>query len=181
MIARRWMASQSRPPIHYLRAVTLCKSYQGAKHCPHWFSGCLSCVTESGMGSCIVGAEVGGGKAGDDGWGLHCFASVWLSQYGDYDEASYTPGMLANDDLLPQRVIDQYQMTLEMWEERIKIWYADHRGMTRWAFIPSRQSLLPLLFFCTMCERWVAKLSCHAIAASAPFIWKDTADLCHHI
>lgn len=53
------------------------------------------------------------------------------AKYGDYDEASYTPGMLANDDLLPQRVIDQYQMTLEMWEERIKIWYADHKGMTR--------------------------------------------------
>lgn len=53
------------------------------------------------------------------------------AKYGDYDEATYTPGMLANDDLLPQRVIDQYQMTLEMWEERIKIWYADHKGMTR--------------------------------------------------
>lgn len=39
--------------------------------------------------------------------------------------------MLASEDLLPQRVIDQYQMTLEMWEERIKIWYADHRGMSR--------------------------------------------------
>lgn len=39
--------------------------------------------------------------------------------------------MLANDDLLPQRVIDQYQMTLEMWEDRIKVWYADHKGMTR--------------------------------------------------
>lgn len=39
--------------------------------------------------------------------------------------------MLASEDLLPQRVIDQYQMTLEMWEERIKVWYADHRGMSR--------------------------------------------------
>lgn len=39
--------------------------------------------------------------------------------------------MLASDDLLPQRVIDQYQMTPEMWEDRIKIWYADHRGMSR--------------------------------------------------
>lgn len=53
------------------------------------------------------------------------------AKYGDFDEASYKPGMLANEDLLPQRVIDQYQMTPEMWEERIKIWYADHRGMTR--------------------------------------------------
>jgi merlin protein len=52
-------------------------------------------------------------------------------QYGDYDDATYKPGMLASEDLLPQRVIDQYQMTPEMWEDRIKIWYADHRGMSR--------------------------------------------------
>ncbi|XP_055928365.1 merlin-like [Argiope bruennichi] len=53
------------------------------------------------------------------------------AKYGDYDEATYKPGMLANEDLLPQRVIDQYQMTPEMWEERIKTWYADHKNMTR--------------------------------------------------
>lgn len=38
--------------------------------------------------------------------------------------------MLSSDDLLPQRVIDQYQMTPEMWEDRIKEWYADHKGMS---------------------------------------------------
>lgn len=32
------------------------------------------------------------------------------------------PGLLATEDLLPKRVLDQYQMTAEMWEERIKIW-----------------------------------------------------------
>ncbi|XP_063216605.1 merlin isoform X2 [Bacillus rossius redtenbacheri] len=53
------------------------------------------------------------------------------AKYGDYDELTYQPGTLASDDLLPQRVIDQYQMTPEMWEDRIKIWYADHRGMSR--------------------------------------------------
>lgn len=57
--------------------------------------------------------------------------SYFTYQYGDYDEISYRPGMLASEDLLPQRVIDQYQMTPEMWEDRIKIWYADHRGMSR--------------------------------------------------
>lgn len=41
--------------------------------------------------------------------------------------------MLSSDDLLPQRVIDQYQMTPEMWEDRIKEWYADHKGMSRYA------------------------------------------------
>ena len=53
------------------------------------------------------------------------------AKYGDFDENTYEPGLLANEDLLPQRVIDQYKMTLEMWEDRIKIWYADHRGMSR--------------------------------------------------
>merc|ERR1719412_3447644 len=70
---------------------------------------------------------------------LYCApeASVLLAsyavqaKYGDFDEQTYQPGLLANDDLLPQRVIDQYKMTLEMWEERIKIWYADHKGMSR--------------------------------------------------
>lgn len=41
--------------------------------------------------------------------------------------------MLASEDLLPQRVIDQYQMTLQMWEERIRVWYADHRGNSRFS------------------------------------------------
>lgn len=53
------------------------------------------------------------------------------AKYGDYDPSTYKPGILASEDLLPQRVIDQYHMTAEMWEERIKEWYADHRGMSR--------------------------------------------------
>lgn len=54
------------------------------------------------------------------------------AKYGDYDEATFKPGTLADaEDLLPQRVVDQYQMTPEMWEERIRVWYADHRGMSR--------------------------------------------------
>lgn len=45
----------------------------------------------------------------------------------------YKPGngMLPIEELLPQRVIDQYQMTPKMWQDRIKIWYADHRGMSQ--------------------------------------------------
>ncbi|UYV81394.1 NF2 [Cordylochernes scorpioides] len=49
------------------------------------------------------------------------------AKYGDYEEGT----SLANVKLLPQRVVDQYQMTPEMWEERIKVWYADHGGMAR--------------------------------------------------
>ncbi|XP_076042758.1 ezrin/radixin/moesin family protein merlin [Oratosquilla oratoria] len=53
------------------------------------------------------------------------------AKYGDYNPATYQLGMLSMEELLPQRVISQYQMTPEMWEERIRIWYEDHRGMTR--------------------------------------------------
>ena len=37
--------------------------------------------------------------------------------------------MLATEDMLPQRVIDQYQMTPEMWTDKIKLWYTDFHGM----------------------------------------------------
>ena len=62
-----------------------------------------------------------------------CLTTTYLVcfQFGDYDEATFDPGMLATEDLLPQRVIDQYQMTPEMWATRIKQWYSDHRGMAR--------------------------------------------------
>lgn len=54
-----------------------------------------------------------------------------IEQYGDYDEDACKPGLLASENLLPQRVIDQYQMTPQMWEDRIKIWYSDHTHMSR--------------------------------------------------
>jgi len=54
-------------------------------------------------------------------------------QYGDYDEATYQPEMLATEDMLPQRVIDQYQMTPEMWADKIKLWYTDFQGMQRYS------------------------------------------------
>jgi merlin len=53
------------------------------------------------------------------------------AKYGDFDELSDQGGILMNEDLLPQRVINQYSMTPEMWFERIKLWYADHKGMSR--------------------------------------------------
>lgn len=62
-------------------------------------------------------------------------ASVLLASY--YVQAKYgddvwnKTGMLSSEDLLPQRVIQQYSMTSQMWLERIKTWYADHAGMSR--------------------------------------------------
>lgn len=54
------------------------------------------------------------------------------AKYGDYDDSVWNnTGILSSLDLLPQRVIDQYSMTPQMWFERIKTWYADHKGMSR--------------------------------------------------
>ncbi|XP_067083769.1 NF2, moesin-ezrin-radixin like (MERLIN) tumor suppressor a isoform X2 [Osmerus mordax] len=53
------------------------------------------------------------------------------AKYGDYDPNLHEPGFLAKEDLLPKNVINLYQMTAEMWEERITACYAEHRGRTR--------------------------------------------------
>ncbi|KAK0147237.1 Merlin [Merluccius polli] len=53
------------------------------------------------------------------------------AKYGDYDPNFHKPGFLAQDELLPKRVLMQYQMTAEMWEEKITAWYAEHRGIAR--------------------------------------------------
>ena len=46
-----------------------------------------------------------------------------VPQNGDAGESSLPSGILANEELLPKRVIKQYNMTTTMWEERINIWY----------------------------------------------------------
>nr|XP_046202711.1 NF2, moesin-ezrin-radixin like (MERLIN) tumor suppressor a [Oncorhynchus gorbuscha] len=53
------------------------------------------------------------------------------AKYGDYDPNVHKLGFLAKEELLPKRVINLYQMTAEMWEERITSCYAEHRGRTR--------------------------------------------------
>ncbi|KAL5477303.1 hypothetical protein EMCRGX_G024083 [Ephydatia muelleri] len=64
-------------------------------------------------------------------------ASILLASYaiqaefGDYDRSTHQPGFLANEKLLPKSVMDRYEMTHEMWEERITAWYSQHKGMLR--------------------------------------------------
>ncbi|CAG5125873.1 unnamed protein product [Candidula unifasciata] len=53
------------------------------------------------------------------------------AKYGDLSEDNPKPGVLASDRLLPQRVYDQHKLTKDQWEERIKSWYGEHRGMLR--------------------------------------------------
>ncbi|XP_040282194.1 radixin [Bufo bufo] len=53
------------------------------------------------------------------------------SKYGDYSKDAHKPGYLANDRLLPQRVLEQHKLTKEQWEERIQTWHEEHRSMLR--------------------------------------------------
>ena len=51
------------------------------------------------------------------------------AKYGDYNKEVHTS--LANDRILPQRVMDQHNMSREEWEERILTWWKEHKGMMR--------------------------------------------------
>lgn len=53
------------------------------------------------------------------------------AKYGDYSKDTHKPGCLASDRLLPSRVIGQYKMSTDEWEQRIMVWWADHHGMNR--------------------------------------------------
>ena len=52
-------------------------------------------------------------------------------QYGDIRE-DLTQEEWAIERLLPQRVIDQFQMTADMWIDKVKPYYNDHQGMHRY-------------------------------------------------
>ncbi|KAG7265292.1 hypothetical protein CRUP_032445 [Coryphaenoides rupestris] len=53
------------------------------------------------------------------------------TKYGNYSRDTHTPGYLASDRLLPQRVLEQHKLTKEQWEDRIQTWHEEHRGMLR--------------------------------------------------
>lgn len=53
------------------------------------------------------------------------------ARHGDYIKAIHNSGFLANDRLLPQRVMDQHKMSREEWEQSITTWWNEHRGMLR--------------------------------------------------
>ncbi|KAI6182487.1 Moesin/ezrin/radixin-like protein 1 [Aphelenchoides bicaudatus] len=53
------------------------------------------------------------------------------AKFGDYFEDVHKPGCLQSERLLPQRVSSQYRLSPEEWENRIVIWWKDHKGMTR--------------------------------------------------
>lgn len=53
------------------------------------------------------------------------------AKYGDYVPEYHKAGYLANDRLLPQRVMDQYNLKRDAWEEKITKWHKEHKGMMR--------------------------------------------------
>ncbi|KAK6633814.1 hypothetical protein RUM44_004421 [Polyplax serrata] len=53
------------------------------------------------------------------------------ARYGDYNKSYHGSGFLANDRLLPQRVMNQHKMSKEEWESSITTWWNEHKGMLR--------------------------------------------------
>ncbi|ROT73688.1 putative moesin/ezrin/radixin-like 1 isoform X1 [Penaeus vannamei] len=53
------------------------------------------------------------------------------AKYGDFNQDFHKPGFLANDRLLPQRVLDQHKLTRDAWEEKIATWHKEHKGRIR--------------------------------------------------
>jgi len=53
------------------------------------------------------------------------------ARHGDYVKATHNSGFLANDRLLPQRVMDQHKMSREEWEQSITTWWNEHKAMLR--------------------------------------------------
>uniref|UniRef100_A0A183C1Y1 Moesin/ezrin/radixin homolog 1 n=1 Tax=Globodera pallida TaxID=36090 RepID=A0A183C1Y1_GLOPA len=53
------------------------------------------------------------------------------AKYGDHAKEEHGSGSLANDRLIPQRVLNQFKMNMSEWENRVITWWADHRGMNR--------------------------------------------------
>jgi radixin len=51
------------------------------------------------------------------------------AKYADYSKELH--GSFTNDRILPQRVMDQHNMSREEWEERILTWWKEHKGMMR--------------------------------------------------
>ncbi|XP_061425845.1 radixin-like [Lethenteron reissneri] len=53
------------------------------------------------------------------------------AKYGDYSKEKNPPGYLANEKLLPSRVLEQHKLSNAQWEERIQAWHSEHNGMLR--------------------------------------------------
>uniref|UniRef100_A0AAY5JY72 FERM domain-containing protein n=2 Tax=Esox lucius TaxID=8010 RepID=A0AAY5JY72_ESOLU len=53
------------------------------------------------------------------------------TKHGDYKKDHHFPGYLSRDKLLPQRFLEQHKLNKEQWEERIRVWHEEHKGLLR--------------------------------------------------
>ncbi|KAG5846324.1 hypothetical protein ANANG_G00113730 [Anguilla anguilla] len=50
---------------------------------------------------------------------------------GDFSRDVHRTGYLTSDRLLPQRVLEQHNLSRDQWEERIQVWHEEHHGMLK--------------------------------------------------
>uniref|UniRef100_A0A673YMN9 Ezrin a n=1 Tax=Salmo trutta TaxID=8032 RepID=A0A673YMN9_SALTR len=53
------------------------------------------------------------------------------AKFGDFNKETHQNGYLANECLLPKRVLDQHKLSKEQWEQRIQTWHEEHRAMLK--------------------------------------------------
>jgi len=53
------------------------------------------------------------------------------AKYGNYESNVHEAGYLANDKILPEQVMTGHKLTREEWENKISLFHAKHKGMTR--------------------------------------------------
>ncbi|UJR22523.1 hypothetical protein I4U23_025572 [Adineta vaga] len=53
------------------------------------------------------------------------------AKHGDFKEDVHRPGVLHHERLLPRRVVEQYQLSIDEWEKRVVNWWKEHRGLVK--------------------------------------------------
>jgi len=53
------------------------------------------------------------------------------AKYGNFESNVHEVGYLANDKILPEQVMTGHKLTREEWENKISLFHAKHKGMTR--------------------------------------------------
>lgn len=107
------------------------------------------------------------------------------AKYGDYVPDIHKSGCLAQDRILPQRVIDQHKLSKTQWEERITNWWKEHKNMLREEAMMEYLKvhfLISFLHFSIVLSVSVrlhgcvslclSPLTCHLHPRTLAFIWK---------
>ncbi|KAF5909710.1 ezrin isoform X1, partial [Clarias magur] len=53
------------------------------------------------------------------------------AKHGDFTKENHKSGYLTTERLLPQRVLEQHNLSKDQWEERIQVWHEEHSGMLK--------------------------------------------------